>query len=97
MILKDRGGGGRGTLLPKLRMPLRRDRWQLVQDRSCVGGDADPVSVFQDPGIDKALATNVGLAVAAAFGGKDSDGDGGLTVDVHGHRFGSDLFFVGGG
>src|SRR5882757_3949743 len=68
-----------------------------VQDRGGVDGDTDPVSVFQNPGIYKAFAANVGLAALSAFGSENAHGDGGLTMDVHSQGFGSNLLFVGTG
>src|SRR2546427_10862784 len=66
-----------------------------VKNGSGVGGDAYPLAADVNPGINKALAPDVGLAAFDAFGAKYSSGDGSVTVNAYADRLRRDLLLLG--
>ena len=66
-----------------------------MQDSGCTSGGALPLSLFIDPGINKALASKVGLASFDSFGSEYSGRCRCISVHMHGYRFRRHLLFLG--
>ncbi|HXM23456.1 MAG TPA: hypothetical protein VN948_19525 [Terriglobales bacterium] len=65
------------------------------EDGCRVCGDACPLAARVNPGINKALAPNVGLASFDSLGTKYSGRDGGISEHVYAHGFRRDLLLLG--
>ncbi len=55
-----------------------------MRHRRGVGGDADPVAVLVNPGIDETFAVNYGFASLSFLDGDHADRDGSVSKDAHG-------------
>jgi len=63
----------------------------LAKKWRCLGGDADPGCIFEDPGVDETSAKNDGFAVLQLDGVVGSGNDGSAGVHLHGHGLGDYL------